>query len=111
MMKVKNNMSAQYARQLAHTIALFLQKKFGATRVLVFGSLVEEGGKFFDPHTSDIDIYFEGVPTNRTFQAIGACLAEFGEYDKSGRQRVDYKPEPLCNAAFKQAILPSAIAI
>lgn len=109
-MTVRDHMPPGYARKLAHRIARFLQMQFGATRVLVFGSLAEEGGRFFDPHTSDIDIYFEGVSTSLTFQAIGACLAKFGEFDSTGRQRVDYRPAAFCDEEFKNSILPSAVA-
>ncbi len=43
-----------------------LREKYGATRVVLFGSLAHEA--WFTPR-SDIDMYAEGIPANAFFQA------------------------------------------
>lgn len=54
----------------AKRIAYILVKRFGATRVILYGSLLKE--KYFDS-TSDIDIAVEGLG-DMYFRAYGYCL-------------------------------------
>ena len=57
------------AWELARRAASLLRDRFGATRVMVFGSLVHTG--CFTPW-SDIDVAAWGLRSQDTFRAIGA---------------------------------------
>ena len=59
------------AWKLARGAAMLLRKQFGATRVMVFGSLVHEG--CFTPW-SDVDIAAWGIALEDTFRAIGVVM-------------------------------------
>jgi predicted nucleotidyltransferase len=54
------------ALMISRQIADLLRKKYGATRVVLFGSLAHNA--WFTPR-SDIDICAEGIPVDRFFQA------------------------------------------
>lgn len=54
------------ALMVSRQIADLLKKKYEATRVVLFGSLAHK--VWFTPR-SDIDIYAEGIPVGRFFQA------------------------------------------
>jgi predicted nucleotidyltransferase len=54
------------AMELSREAAHVLRKKYGATRVVLFGSLARRS--LFAP-ASDIDLYTEGVPGSRFFEA------------------------------------------
>ena len=54
------------ALEVSRDAARILKKKYGATRVVLFGSLARRS--LFAP-TSDIDLYTEGVPGNLFFEA------------------------------------------
>lgn len=57
------------AWQLARRAAQVLKEDFGASRVVVFGSLVQPG--MFNLH-SDVDLAAWGIQPEDTFRAIGA---------------------------------------
>lgn len=59
------------AWDLARRAAALLRQQFGATRVVVFGSLVHQG--CFTPW-SDVDIAAWGICPQDTFRAIGAVM-------------------------------------
>ena len=59
------------AWELAQRAAELLRERFGATRVVVFGSLVHEN--CFTPW-SDVDIAGWGIRRQDTFRAIGAVM-------------------------------------
>ncbi len=59
------------AWELAREVAAALRKRFGATRVVVFGSLVHPG--YFTPW-SDVDIAAWGIAPDDTFRAIGVAM-------------------------------------
>ena len=59
------------AWELARRAAALLRMEFGATRVMVFGSLVHKG--CFTPW-SDMDIAAWGIRPVDTFRAIGAVM-------------------------------------
>ena len=59
------------AWELARRAAALLHERFGASRVVVFGSLVHEG--CFSPW-SDVDLAAWGIRTEDTFRAIGAVM-------------------------------------
>lgn len=57
------------AWELAHAAAKLLRERFGASRVVVFGSLVHKG---CFTRWSDVDIAAWGLDPKDTFRAIGA---------------------------------------
>jgi predicted nucleotidyltransferase len=59
------------AWELAQRAAALLREQFGATRVMVFGSLTHEG--CFTPW-SDVDLAAWGISPDDTFRAIGAVM-------------------------------------
>jgi len=61
----------QQAWELARQVATLLRERFGATRVVVFGSLVHED--CFTPW-SDVDLAAWDLRPQDTFQALGAVL-------------------------------------
>ncbi len=61
---------------LAKDAAQLLKTQFGATQVILFGSLLSD--KFHED--SDIDLAVSGLPENQYFQAVG-CLLGLGEFD------------------------------
>ena len=85
----------------AKEIARFLKTKHGATRVVLFGSLAE--GFFKD--RSDIDIYFEGIPSNRIFAAVGHCLELFR------KANIDFQPASFREAAFRLRMLNEGVVL
>jgi predicted nucleotidyltransferase len=54
------------AMEVSREAARILKKKYGATRVVLFGSLARNS--LFAP-TSDIDLYAEGIPGGLFFEA------------------------------------------
>ena len=54
------------AMEISREAARILKKKYGATRVVLFGSLARSS---MFATTSDIDLYAEGVPGIRFFEA------------------------------------------
>lgn len=61
----------QKAWQLARQAAQLLREEFGASQVVVFGSLTHDYGF---THWSDIDIAAWGILPQDTFRAIGAVM-------------------------------------
>jgi predicted nucleotidyltransferase len=61
----------QHAWEVARAAAQLLRERFGATRVVVFGSLVHDG--CFTPW-SDVDIAAWGIHPEDTFRAVGAVM-------------------------------------
>jgi predicted nucleotidyltransferase len=60
--EVRRERAMEISREAAHV----LRNKYGATRVVLFGSLARTS--LLAP-TSDIDLYAEGVPGSRFFEA------------------------------------------
>ena len=59
------------AWELANVAARILREKYGATKVNVFGSLVNEAAF---TQWSDVDIAAWGIPVEQTFRAMGDIL-------------------------------------
>jgi predicted nucleotidyltransferase len=85
------------AREIAH----FLKTKYGASRVVLFGSLADG----FYRERSDIDIYFEGVPSDRIFAAVGHCLEVFRG------TKIDLQPSSFCEESFRERVLKEGITL
>ncbi len=66
------------AWELARQAARLLKAQFGATRVVVFGSLVHEG---CFTSWSDVDIAAWGIAPEDTFRAIGAAMDLGGDIE------------------------------
>ena len=60
----------------AKNVAAFL-RSLGARRVVLFGSLVTGS---YQPGSSDIDLFFEGVPREKESLVAGKALLEFPEF-------------------------------
>ena len=84
------------ARQVARRAAAFLKEQFGATRVVVFGSLVH--GYWFS-RTSDIDLAAWGLQPDDYFVAVARLQ------DLSPEFRVDLVVAERCKPALHEAIL------
>jgi predicted nucleotidyltransferase len=89
------------AMTIARQVAVFLKKEYGATRVMLFGSLADG---FFKSH-SDIDIYFEGIPSNRILRAAADCTETFRKY------RLDLTPATFCDTDLRQHILKVGVVL
>jgi predicted nucleotidyltransferase len=90
------------AKQVARKVADCLRHEHGATKVLLFGSVVDG---FYVLGHSDIDVYFEGVPHGDEMTVTGRLMLEFAEYD------IDFRPAGLCHPKFKMAVLAEGIEI
>lgn len=92
----------QRAWHTAHRIAEMLYEKFGATKVAVFGSLVEK-----DAFTqwSDIDIAVWGLPTEDYFKALSAAS------DISSLFKVDIIDFEKSKGLFKERLQKQHILI
>ncbi|WP_448561031.1 nucleotidyltransferase family protein [Trichothermofontia sp.] len=86
--------AAQQAWREVQQIAHRLRQDFGATQIIVFGSLVRD--RF--TATSDIDIAVAGIAPDRYFEAVAAVN------DLSDRW-VDLKPLEDLESHFKQRVL------
>jgi predicted nucleotidyltransferase len=88
--------------EVAKTVAQHLRERFGATRVLLFGSLASGHSA---PGFSDIDIYFEGVPRAKVDEVTGRLMCHFSEYD------IDFWPDARCEPEFRDQVLRTAISL
>jgi predicted nucleotidyltransferase len=95
-------MTREIAMASAREVASYLKRVHGATKVLLFGSVVE--GKFLPEH-SDIDIYFEGIaPKDECFVA-GKTFLDFVDLD------LDLIPAGIAPAYLKEEILKAGVAL
>ncbi|PSN20156.1 hypothetical protein C7271_03630 [filamentous cyanobacterium CCP5] len=81
-------------------MATCLRREFGATRIIVFGSLLSD--RFGDD--SDIDLAVEGIPKERYFEAV-ARVNEFSD------RWVDLKPLEDLDTHFRQRALATGVEI
>ena len=85
----------------AKNVANFLRQQ-GARRVLVFGSLAN--GTYI-AGTSDIDLFFEGVPASKESLVAGRTLLAFPDL------HLDLRPAGSCEEHFREEIKESGLAI
>ena len=90
------------ARQVARHVADRLRRDFGATKVLLYGSVVDG---FYVPGHSDIDIYFEGVEKEREGIAAGRLSRDFPEYE------IDFRPSSFCYDSFRRRVYELGVEI
>lgn len=97
--QMKQNIeSAELARQAwidVQKVAELLSARFGATRIIVFGSLVR--GECFDAE-SDIDMAVAGITPADFFTAMAAA-------NEISHQWVDLKPMESLDPHFLQKVL------
>ena len=89
-------------QRLAHTAATLLREDFGATKVLLFGSLLQRS--WFTPW-SDIDLAVWGIPTERFFAAVAAVTALSREF------KIDLVEPETCRPSLLDAITQGGIEI
>jgi predicted nucleotidyltransferase len=82
-------------------IAQLLRSEFGATEIIVFGSLVQ--GDRFDVE-SDIDLAVKGIPPEDFFAAMAAV-------NRISHQWVDLKPTESLDSHFLQKVLKTGKSI
>ena len=84
-MEIREHMDHAYARRLAGKVAKYLKERYGARKVMMFGSLVTG---FFNPDFSPINIGFEGVRNGLDDDASADCRFHFGHRDPDGIHRL-----------------------
>jgi predicted nucleotidyltransferase len=87
---------------VAKSVAAFLRDRFGASRVLLFGSLA--AGRYI-PGVSDIDIYFEGVPRPKVDEVTGWVMCEFPSHE------LDLWQDARCEPRFREGVLKNSLAL
>lgn len=85
-MEIRDHMPHAYARRLAGKVARYLKERYGASRVLLFGTLASG---FFNPDFSDIKVGFEGVKKELVDDAMADCRFHFGWRDPQGIRRLN----------------------
>ncbi len=88
------------AWQLARRAAQLLKQNFGASRVVVFGSLVQPG--MFSLY-SDLDLAAWGIQPADTFRAIGAV------YDLSSEIELNLVDVAVARPSVRRAILAQGV--
>lgn len=88
-MEIREHMDHAYARRLAGKVARYLKDRYGAKRVMMFGSLVTG---FFNPDFCSIKVGFEGARENLDADAyadaVADCRFHFGHRDPDGLPRL-----------------------
>lgn len=90
----ERRISKPAAMGAAKSVAKFLRLQ-GARRVLLFGSLVK--GTYV-AGSSDIDLFFEGVPASKESLVAGRALLAFPAI------RLDLRPAGFCEEHFREEI-------
>lgn len=90
------------AWQVAQTAADLLRERFGATHVVVFGSLAHE--EWFT-RWSDIDLAAWGIPPDVFFRAVATVTGLSAEF------KVDLVDPQDCRPALRQAIEREGVAL
>lgn len=83
------------AMRVAKSAAALLRDRFGATKVMVFGSLVSK--REFTPW-SDIDLAAWGIPAERYFAAVAAVTGVSAEF------KVDLVDPETCRSSVVDSI-------
>jgi predicted nucleotidyltransferase len=90
------------AWEAAHVGARILRERFGATAVIVFGSLAEE--EWFGA-TSDIDLAASGLRGDDYFAAVAALQGLLREF------QVDLVDLDRCPRALRETVLAVGVAL
>jgi len=92
----------RHAWEVAREASKILKKKFGATKVVIFGSSTRE--EFFTPW-SDVDLAAWGIPTDKVFQAMGEVM------DLGIKIQVNLVDMGACKPGLKKVIEKEGIAL
>lgn len=92
----------QQAWEVAEKAADLLKKKYGAKKVVVFGSLAHR--PWFTPW-SDIDLAAWGIPAERFFAAVGAVTGLSPDF------KIDLVDPVDCRDSLRKAIEDEGIEI
>lgn len=87
----------EHAWMVAKDVAALLKQRYGATRVVAFGSIVRESG--FTPW-SDVDLAVWGLAPEDYFDAIGEAM----DLGLDGRVKVDVVDMDRCSSALREAV-------
>ena len=92
-----NQVSERWNRALdtARQVAQMLREKYGATRIVIFGSLAHR--LWFGPR-SDIDLAVWGIPANRFYQAVATATGFSPDFE------IDLVDPDDCRPALRQVI-------
>lgn len=90
------------AWETARTAADLLRRRFGATRVVVFGSLAHD--EWFT-RWSDVDLAAWGIPPDVFFRAVAAVTGLSAEF------KVDLIDPQDCRPALRQVIEREGVAV
>lgn len=90
------------ALQTAKQAANILRERFGAYKVVVFGSLATDIGF---TEFSDIDLAAWGIPSDAYYKAVAAVTG------LSVRYRIDLIDPDLCRESIKKAILEQGVEL
>ena len=90
----------EQAWKVARRAAQMLRERFGATRVVAFGSLTQ--GAWFTVW-SDIDLAAWGIPPDTFYRAVAWVTGLSSEFE------IDLVAMEDCRAALRQAILDEGI--
>lgn len=85
----------KHARKEAEKAAKILKEKFGAEKVWLFGSLVQDD-RFHD--RSDIDLAARGIPPEKFYKAFGVITREVTDFE------IDLVDIDDCKEYLKEAI-------
>ncbi len=84
-MEIREHMDHAYARRLAGKVARYLKDRYGARKVIMFGTLVTG---FFNPDFCEIKVGFDEVRKNLDADAVADCRLHFGDRDPDGLHRL-----------------------
>jgi len=96
----QRQVAAAIAWEQVQKIAACLKQEFGATQVMVFGSLVRD--RFTEQ--SDLDIAVANLPSERYFEAV-ARVNELSD------RWVDLKPLEVLDLHFQQRVLATGVIV
>lgn len=85
----------RYAWTIARAAARLLRERFGATRIVAFGSLVHRA--WFGP-SSDIDLAAWGIPDDQYYRAVAAVTGMSSDF------RIDLVDPDGCRASMRLTI-------
>lgn len=83
------------ARQAAHRVARLLRKSYGASRILLFGSIARDGA--LGPR-SDIDLAVWGLNGTSYYEAVANAQDEAAPFE------VDLIRMERCSASLREAV-------
>ena len=99
---IRSPVDRNNALKVAREAADLLRKRFGARKVVVFGSLAKNTGF---TEFSDIDLAAWGIPGDEYYRAVAAVTG------LSDRYQIDLVDPELCRVSIKKIILEQGVDI